>query len=112
LPTGSRIEDAIRALSEGRFQGGAQARLVISQETLADESPIEVVNVMDGSEVQRFCQGSQSELRSFEEDANFRELLSHATPGGEESRLCEIEGLYARIDCFLREFFKNQSNMI
>ncbi len=111
FPTGNRIEQVIRELSEGRGRGGEQARLLFSQETLSGRSPIEMINIMDGSQVQRFCQDFQEELPSFQEDPDLRNLLVHTNPSeGEARALAAMEEFYARIDQIIKECLTEPNN--
>lgn len=105
FPTGNSLEQVIRDFSEGRFEAGGQARIMFSQETLSEESPIEVINIMDRHEVENFCRTLQGRIRVSEEEADLRGLLAHTNPEGEGRVIGQIEDLYARIDRVIREHF-------
>lgn len=104
LPTGNSIEQVLKEVSEGSNHVGYQARLLLSRETLSTESRIEVVNIMDGLEVESFCKNINQNPLILEEEDGLKEVLVCKHSSAEEKKIADIENLYARIDGVINSF--------
>ncbi len=118
VPTGISINTVLEKIAQGKLPSdGAQVRLLLSKELSAPESGIEVVNVMDESAVDLFCEGQPLILPSmscilerFMVAANFKKSSKSAERSSAHWGFQSPEALKARGKIDRKEFneFKSE----
>jgi hypothetical protein len=92
IPTGLPMHRALEDVSHG-----SQARLLLCQETMISNSPIEVVNIMDENETQEFYRDLGPCLPPEHEDG-LKEVIDYEYRDIEKREITQINSLYKKID--------------
>ncbi|MGC1879383.1 MAG: hypothetical protein WA347_08490 [Rhabdochlamydiaceae bacterium] len=91
-PTGLPMHRVLEDLPHG-----SQARLLLCQETMTPNSPIEVVNIMDECETQEFCRDLGPCLLP-ELEEGLKDVIDYTHQEIEEREIAQIKALYEKID--------------
>lgn len=108
IPTGLPMDKVLKDLSVEALPQTCQARLLLCKETMAQDSRIEIVNIMDESQVQSFCEGWQKDFLPDEEEESLKDVIVHKKTEMEEREITQIKQLYEQIDRIIQAYSLNK----
>lgn len=108
-PTGIPIDNIVKDVSSGIRDHDCQARFMLCQETIADESGIDIVNIMDDFETRNYCESSQSDFLPPQQEEGLKDVISCENNKMEDKELAQVTHFYEKVDRVIHASLMNKN---